>query len=189
MQVHLDYIKAGADITTTKTSSGIMLSELDYENQFREINHISVEAALNAHEKSNRKDVLTAGSLQHTIPVSEGTDRVLKNSPPVELMEEALEELVLLHQEYGSDLILLEMMKHSQRIHAVMKGPIKTRFPLWVGFSFREDKSVNLTYYDDTQIPIKEVLDAIYPESIEVIEVMHSSANLIGTSLEKIKSV
>ena len=190
-QVHLDYIKAGADIITANTyaSSRIMLREAGYENQFREINQTAIEAALNAREKSNRKDVLVAGSLSHMIPVSEGSDRIAKTTPPQEFMEEAFEELAMLHQEYGCDLILLEMMKHPQRIHAVMKGAIKTGLPLWAGFSFREDESGNLTCYDDPQIPIKEVLDAIHPESIEVMGVMHTSANLTGTSLEKVKNV
>ena len=190
-QVHLDYIEAGADIITANTyaSSRIMLREAGYEDQFEEINRIAIETTLSAREKSGRKDILVAGSLSHMVPVAEGTDRVSKTTPPLEIMEEAFEELAMLHKQLGCDLILLEMMKHPERIHAVMKGAQKTGLPLWVGFSFKEDDSGEVCCYDDQNISVEEVLNAIPLESVEVMGVMHTSANLTGRSLEKLKNV
>ena len=190
-QVHLDYIEAGADIITANTyaSSRIMLREAGYEDQFEEINRIAIETALSAREKSGRKDILVAGSLSHMVPVAEGTDRVSKTTPPLEIMEEAFEELAMLHKQLGCDLILLEMMKHPERIHAVMKGAQKTGLPLWAGFSFKEDDSGEVCCYDDQNISVEEVLNAIPLESVEVMGVMHTSANLTGRSLEKLKNV
>ena len=162
-QVHLDYIEAGADIITANTyaSSRIMLREAGYEDQFEEINRIAIEAALGAREKSGRKDILVAGSLSHMVPVAEGTDRVSKTTPPLEIMEEAFEELAMLHKQLGCDLILLEMMKHPERIQAVMKGAQKTGLPLWAGFSFKENDSGEVCCYDDQNISVEEVLNAV----------------------------
>ena len=190
-QVHLDYIEAGADIITANTyaSSRMMLREAGYEDQFEEINRIAIEAALSAREKSGRKDILVAGSLSHMVPVAEGTDHVSKTTPPLEIMEEAFEELAMLHKQLGCDLILLEMMKHPERIHAVMKGAQKTGLPLWAGFSFKEDDSGEVCCYDDQNISVEEVLNAIPLESVEVMGVMHTSASLTGQIIEKLKHV
>ena len=190
-KVHLDYFEAGADIITANTyaSSRIMLREAGYENQFEEINRIAIETALRARDKSGQKNILVAGSLSHMIPIPEGTDRASKTPPSTDFMEEALKELAMLHKELGCDLILLEMMKHPERINAVMKGALKTGLPLWAGFSFRENESGELCCYDDPSISPQEVLDAIPLESVDVMGVMHSSANITGRGIETIQNV
>ena len=121
-KVHLDYIEAGADIITANTyaSSRIMLREAGYEDQFEEINRVAIETALRARDKSGQKNILVAGSLSHMIPIPEGTDRASKTPPSTDFMEESIEELAMLHKELGCDLILLEMMKHPERINMVM---------------------------------------------------------------------
>ena len=190
-KVHLDYIEAGADIITANTyaSSRIMLREAGYEDQFEEINRVAIETALRARDKSGQKNILVAGSLSHMIPIPEGTDRASKTPPSTDFMEESFEELAMLHKELGCDLILLEMMKHPERINMVMKGALKTGLPLWAGFSFRENESGELCCYDDPSISPQEVLDAMPPESVDVMGVMHSSANITGRGIETIQNV
>ena len=56
-EVHLDYIRAGAEIITANTysSSRIMLREAGYEYQYMEINNAAIDAALTARERSREK--------------------------------------------------------------------------------------------------------------------------------------
>lgn len=183
-KVHLDYIEAGADIITANTyaSSRIMLREAGYEDQFEEINRVAIETALRAREKVVRK-TFCVGSLSHMIQIPEGTDRASKTPPSTDFMEESFEELAMLHKELGCDLILLEMMKHPERINMFMKGALKTGLPLWAGFSFRENESGELCCYDDPSISLQEVLDAMPPKSVDVMGVVHSSANITGRGI------
>ena len=81
------------------------------------------------------------------------------------------------------------MMKHPERINMVMKGALKTGLPLRAGFSFRENKSGEICCYDDPSISPQEVLDAMPPESVDVMGVMHSSANITGRGIETIQNV
>ena len=61
--IHLDYIKAGADVITANTyaSSRLMLGPAGFGDQFDEINRGALKAAHRARETSGRADILGRG--------------------------------------------------------------------------------------------------------------------------------
>ncbi len=184
--IHLDYIHAGAEIITANTfaSSRIMLREAGFEKQFREINTIAVEAALNARNRSGRKGLPVAGSLSHMIPVKPGTDRVVENGPSEGSCGEAFEELAMLLLELGCDFILLEMMYHPKRIRQVVKAARGTGLPVWAGFSLRTDERGDLVSFGDPSFSAEDVFHTIERDSVEVMGLMHTAAPLISPGLE-----
>jgi S-methylmethionine-dependent homocysteine/selenocysteine methylase len=188
-KIHLDYIHAGAEIITANTfaSSRIMLREAGFEKQFREINTIAVEAALNARDRSGRMGLPVAGSLSHMIPVKPGTDRVVENGPSADSCGEAFEELAMLLLELGCDFIMLEMMYHPRRIRQVVKAAGRTGLPVWAGFSLGTDERGDLVSFGDPQFSAGEVFQSIEPDSVEVMGLMHTAAPLISPGLEVLR--
>ena len=185
-EVHLDYIRAGAEIITANTysSSRIMLREAGYENQFVEINNAAIDAALTARERSREKTVLVAGSLSHMIPIKPRTDTAADNKPSTAFMKEAFEELALLFKELGCDLILLEMMYHPERIPPALAAGRSAGLPLWAGFSIGQDEEGNPSVYKDSGCSIDEMFRCIDPDTVDVMGLMHSGAPLTGPGLE-----
>lgn len=190
-EIHLDYIKAGAEIITANTfaTSRIMLREAGVESSFSEINTIAVEAALAARERSGKKGVLVAGSVSHMIPLQGGTDRVRKDSTSPAGMGEAFEELALLLQRRGCDLIQLEMMHHPERIKLAVAGAQKTGLPLWAGFSIKCDSDKRLVSFGSPEYTAKEVFSSIDPGSVDVMGLMHTAAHLISPGLQILKKM
>ncbi len=185
-EVHLDFIRAGAEVITANTfaSSRIMLREAGFEKQFREINSIAVEAALTARQRSDKKDILVAGSLSHMIPLNPGTDRVKEEGISSSFVGEAIEEMAMLLSDLGCDLILLEMMYHPARIRQVVSSAKRTGLPIWAGFSLRKDTSGNLVSFGSTEFSAEEVFHSIEPEAVDVMGLMHMDPHHIGPGLE-----
>ncbi len=190
-EIHLDYIKAGAEIITANTfaTSRIMLREAGVESLFAEINTVAVEAALSARERSGKNKVLVAGSVSHMIPLQGGTDRVIKGVTSSAGMAEAFEELALLLQRLGCDLIVLEMMHHPERIEHALAGAKKTGLPLWAGFSIKCDSDERLVSFGSSEYTAKEVFASIDPGSVDVMGLMHTSAHLISPGLKILKKM
>lgn len=188
--IHLDYIRAGAEIITANTyaSSRIMLHEAGFESQFEEINTIAIDAALAAREQSGKKEVLIAGSLSHMIPMQAGTDRVVENGPSTAVIAEAFEELATLLLKGGCDLILLEMMYHPGRIELVLDAVRKTGLPIWAGFSLRGDEAGNMYSFGGPEFAADELFKSIDPGLVDVMGLMHMDARLIGPGLEILKN-
>ncbi len=77
LEVHRDYILAGADIITTNTFSTnrSMLEPAGLGDRLREINRAAVQLALKARELASvSRPVAVAGSMSHQAPVVAGCD-------------------------------------------------------------------------------------------------------------------
>ncbi|MGI9506579.1 MAG: homocysteine S-methyltransferase family protein, partial [Geminicoccaceae bacterium] len=155
--IHQDYIAAGADIIIANTyaSSPLMLGPAGFGNQFEEINRAAIRTAHKAREASGRRDVTVAGSLSHMVPVIPGTDRPVSETGLSQAdVFKALRRLASLHKEEGSDLILLEMMYHPERMKPAFDAASKTGLPVWAGFSVRRgDDGEVLAFTPHEDIP------------------------------------
>ena len=163
-----------------------MLQEADYEDQFEEINGLQSKP-LYVPGKKWSENILVAGSLSHMIPIPEGTGHASKTPPSADFMEETFEGGNL-HKELGCDLILLEMMKHPERINMVMKGAWKPDFHNRQDFPSVKMNPVNSAVMMILDF-LPEVLDTMPPESVDVMGVMHSSANITGRGIKTIQNV
>ncbi len=145
-QVHLDYIRAGADIITTNTY-GVIRSDLareQLEDRFAELNILACRLALKAREKADRK-VLIAGSLPP-----------LRGSYRPDLVGQ-VEEILPLYTEQAQilapyvDMFLCETMSCGREGYAAAKAACSTGKPVWVAWTLHEDRSGKLRSGESVQ--------------------------------------
>jgi homocysteine S-methyltransferase len=191
-EIHLDYIKAGADVITANTfaSSRLMLTDAGFGDRVEEINTIAVEAALRARDiaPAGRK-VVVAGSLSHMVPVAEGTAVVdPTKTPPLNQISDAFHELAQVLKKAGVDHIMLEMMYEPSRVPLALEAALATGLPVWFGMSARrttDGRIVAFHAFDD--LPLDEITKFIPKTGVDVAGVMHTSAEIVGESLRTIR--
>ncbi len=191
-QVHLDYIKAGAEIITTNTyaSSRLMLEAGGLGDNFEEINLKAIYAAQEAKRKTKRDDILIAGSLSHRLPIPDGA----KQSDPKHRisenrLKENCEEMAMFLAENECDVIILEMMYHPDRMQSVFEAASKTRKPIWAGFSTRlSDTGLVLSFMEEDDIPFENIVSIVKDFKIDVAGIMHTDVNAVSDSLKVLKN-
>lgn len=192
-QVHLDYIRAGAEIITTNTyaTTRLMLEPAGYGERIEEIYRNACAAAQRARERGERElgrsGVLVAGSLSHMVPK---TSAGAESADPYsgvgrEKFRDALHEAAGLLKEGGCDMILLEMMYHPQRFECVLEAGLATGLPVWAGFSARwgENGEV-LSFFREDDIPLEELTALLPAKGIDAAGIMHSNVNVTGPALK-----
>jgi len=194
-QVHLDYIKAGADVITANTfaSSRLMLTPAGFADQVEEINRVAVEAALRARDLASTtlpgRKIAVAGSLSHMVPVSVGTAKVDQDSlPSNDELAHAFGELASILKSSGVDHIMLEMMYEPNRIPLALNAALATGLPVWFGMSARRAADGRVISFDQHQeIPLGEITKLIPKTGVDVAGVMHTGAELISDSLAALR--
>lgn len=139
VQIHEDYIAAGADIITTNTY-GLIRNELakeGIEDRFSSLNTLACELAQKARKKSAR-NVLIAGSL----PPLGGSFRP-DLVGPLETIETLYLEQAELLAPYV-DFFLCETMANAAEGYAAAKAATTTGKPVWVAWTLHEDRSGKL---------------------------------------------
>jgi S-methylmethionine-dependent homocysteine/selenocysteine methylase len=139
LQVHKDYIAAGADIITTNTY-GIIRSELKkegIEDKFVELNRLAGKLAITA-SRSSEEGVAVAASLP-PLRGSYRPDLVGKFDEMVPLYREQAEIL-----EPYCDLFICETMSSGEEARAAATAAGEFGRPVWVSFTLHDDKSGKL---------------------------------------------
>ena len=139
LQVHKDYIAAGADIITTNTY-GIIRSELKkegIEDKFVELNRLAGKLAITA-SRSSEEGVAVAASLP-PLRGSYRPDLVGKFDELVPLYREQAEIL-----EPYCDLFICETMSSGEDARAAASAAAEFGRPVWVSFTLHDDKSGKL---------------------------------------------
>jgi S-methylmethionine-dependent homocysteine/selenocysteine methylase len=192
VEIHRDYISAGADVITANTyaSSRLMLEQAGLADRFETINRATVGAARRARKESGRKDVLIAGSISHRSPMKVGAaapDPMRK--PSAEALTETTAELAELLKEEGCDLIILEMMYDPDKLDAAFSAAASTGLPVWAGFSVRRggDGSV-LAFLPDHDVAFRELLSVLKRYDVAAAGIMHSQANVTADALAVLQS-
>lgn len=192
IQIHADYIAAGADLITANTfaSSRLMLAKAGLADRVREINERAVAAAQRARDTAaNGADVVVAGSLSHMVPVLQGaavTDAA--QLPSDAEIEDALHELAEILTSAGCELIILEMMYHPRRIRAALDAALATRLPVWFGASARrghDGSAISFNQYEE--ISLDAVASLIPRTGIDAAGIMHTGAEIVADALEVVQ--
>jgi homocysteine S-methyltransferase len=192
-KIHIDYIKAGAEIITTNTypSNRIMLDAAGLGSKFEEINLKAINAAVEARIETDRDDVLIAGSLSHRFPIAHGD---LQSNPAIFVSKSHLkgvcDEMSEILSQNGCDFILLEMMYHPERIKTVFDSAKKTNKPIWASFSARKSPEGKLfSFTDQVDLPFKELIQIVHDYNIDAVGINHTSLDIISEAISEIKKV
>ena len=146
-QMHTRYIKAGADIITTNTFNTIRpaLEASGYPDLVREINVRSVDAALEARERTPvDRPIYIAGSISCRMPIRDHKNGALLGGTGFgygaslsaeELRTYAAEQADVL-AESGVDFFIMENMwaDNESRLIAA-EAAMATGLPVWIGFT------------------------------------------------------
>ncbi|MCZ6722000.1 MAG: homocysteine S-methyltransferase family protein [Proteobacteria bacterium] len=185
--VHVDYIKAGADVITTNTF-GAARHVLDVAGRGDEaaaINRRAVELAREAQEEAADRPVWIAGSM------SSMDDLRIKTTPTGERAKTSYAEQAQVLAEAGVDLILAEMMLDIENATIVLEAAGATGLPIWVGYSaeFGPDGKSVVQWRENeyTDLPggdFANLVEAIAPLGGQAAGVMHSYPNVTGPALK-----
>ncbi|MCK4978158.1 MAG: homocysteine S-methyltransferase family protein [Anaerolineales bacterium] len=139
LQIHRDYISAGADIITTNTY-GIIRKDLakeGIEDRFEELNTLACSLASEARQTADFP-VFIAGSL----PPLRGSYRpdLVGADEEIEPLYREQAELLAPHV----DLLLCETMSSAAEGRAAAKAACQTGKPVWVSWTLHEDRSGRL---------------------------------------------
>ena len=201
-RVHLDYIRAGAEVIITNTfaTGRNMLRLAGEEDRTAELNRQAGRLALQAREeageaKAQDRDgawqvapdsVWVAGSIS---PMSGGLGDEAKSS--AELLRSDFEEQAGLLAESGVDFLILEMIRDIDFACFALEAARNTGLPVWVGFSCKgtNDGGINLAPALYEEIPLAKGVAAVMAEGGSLAAVMHSDVDITGPALEVVDSV
>ena len=201
-QVHLDYIRVGAEIIITNTfaSGRHMLRAAGVEGRTEEINRQAAQLALQAREeageaksKSSKGEwdaapstVWVAGSIS---PMAGGLGDETRPSP--QKMKVGFAEQAELLAESGVDFLLLEMMRDVEYSCAALEAASATGLPVWVGFSCErmERGGLKLAPTIREEVPLAAGVAAVMAEGGSLAAIMHSDVDITGEALSAIQVV
>ncbi|MDE0725249.1 MAG: homocysteine S-methyltransferase family protein [Alphaproteobacteria bacterium] len=188
VNIHGDYIDAGADVITTNTyaSSRLRLGPAGHGDQFAEIIGAATSAAAQARQAGGRPGILIAGCVSHSAAVVDGTSNPDQANAPTEAaMADAFGELAMQLRDDGADLILLEMMFYPERMGPAFAAAVATGLPVWAGFSARRGSNGQiLSFAPERDIPFAEIVAVLKDHEVAAAGIMHSPADVIGDALD-----
>jgi len=186
VDVHADYIEAGASIITTNNYATVprRLREAGLENRFEELIAKAGKLATRARNRSDR-DVLIAGSLP-PLYGSYRPDLVRR----YEEIEPQYREIAQLLEPYV-DLFICETMSSSDEALAAANGAAATGKPVWVAWSLHDNASGSLRSGESIEhavatiqnVPVSAyLLNCCRPESVSaaIPELKTLSDNPVG---------
>lgn len=200
VDIHADYIRAGADIVTANTFSTtrFVLEAAGLGTRFEEINALAIDAALEARYTCGR-DAAVAASLSCMPP---GFDPGAYPDAATELA--GYRELAAAFAERGVDLVLLEMMQDDTHAARACAAVVESGLPFWLGLSCRiapnavasagvstaaepEGTSDRLVAFDLPGTDFDTALAALLPCKPSAVCVMHSPVDAIGPALVRLR--
>jgi len=184
--IHVDYIRAGAEIITTNTfgTSRFVLDAAGLGAEFSAINALTVDAAIEARDTAARDDIAIAGSISCLPPHLD-----VAAYPEQSSERDGYRELAEFLAERGVDLLALEMMEDTHHAAMAMEAALEVRLPIWLGVScrFAADGKA-LVGFDFPETPISEPLSALLPMGPSVVNVMHTDPKAVATAIREIRS-
>jgi len=184
-EIHVDYIRAGADVITTNTfaTTRFVLESAGCGDQFKQINERAIDAATQARDAAGR-DVAIAGSIS-CLPPSFETAAY----PNTATEQQAYLELAELLAEHGVDLIAVEMMQEDRHARLACEAVHRVGLPFWLGVSCRFDTPRQmLVGFDFPDTPLSVPLSALLPYKPTVVNAMHTAPEIIELALAEIKT-
>jgi len=191
LEVHKDYIRAGADVITTNTFSSARhsLSTAGHGGDTREINALAVALAKQAvEEASDGRTVLVAGSIS---PFGAYTEIAGFETPPLEQLRDSYREQAQILAEEGVDLLLLEMLRDVERSSVIVEAALSTGIPVWSGFSSEVNPGKPVMPLGEYAVAdgatFDEMLGSVMALGGDMAIVMHSEVEYIAPTLGVMK--
>ncbi len=184
-EIHVDYIRAGADVITTNTfaTTRFVLESAGYGDAFKQVNERTIAAATQARDTVGR-DVAIAGSISCLPPNFETAAY-----PDTVTEQRAYFELAEFLAERGVDLIVVEMMQEDRHARLACEAVRRVGLPFWLGVSCRFDtRRQTLVGFDFPDTPLSVPLKALLPYEPTVVNAMHTAPEVIELALAEIRT-
>lgn len=180
-EVHEDYIHAGADVIISNTfaTSRHLLAEAGLDDQFAFLNSEAVKIAQQARDNASDRPVWVAGSIS--------TTTMFNRQPPADIAKTNFEDQATILAEAGADLIILEMMRDVEYTLIALRAAMKTRLPVWVGFSLDLETGNQQMLWGKETMTLADGIKAVADEGISMITIMHSLTEMISPALPMLK--
>lgn len=184
-EVHEDYIRAGAEVIITNTfpAAKHVLEEAGMGDRFRELNARAAELAREARENAAEGQVYIAGSIS-TFParLDHGYD------PGEREARDNYAEQAEVLAEGGVDLIALEMMRDVEQTRYAIEAALKTRLPVWLGFSCKRTTDGTVVLWDERDT-LAEALESLpLPlRDISLVSIMHTQTEDTVPALHEVR--
>lgn len=187
--VHMDYIRAGADVITANTfaTSPLLFNALGRDGEIAELDRLAVGYARDAASATGQHDVAVAGSFSTMRPVRKGSDRTAYErkwgaAEAKPLMRRKAEALAAA----GPDLIIMEMMRDCDYSLWATEAAVATGLPVWVGISVERREDGELAGFARPEWRLDEVVPALMATGAKACLVMH---NEISTTSDALKTI
>lgn len=190
-QMHVDYIRAGAEVITTNTfgTARHVLEPTAYGEEVEAINRSAVKLARDARDEAADGDVWIAGSLSSMPALSQ-----MQRTPSGPNVAQNYREQADILADAGVDLLICEMMLDHDNAPLVIEAAKATGLAVWVGFSAQKhsDREDLVAWREEEywDLPIESFQDLvrdIVPLGGDVVGVMHSYPEATQPALDKVK--
>ncbi len=193
LQVHLDYLAAGAEVLRTDT---FQLSRRSYLSLFQGIGHLRRIGASGLEEKAGRlirKAVEVArearrlaGREADGVAVA-GVVSPLEHcfrpdlTPPLDQCRDEYREIVQAFEQAGADFILFESMNRISEACVACEAARAAGLPVWVSFVVREEARLL------SREPLSRAVAAVEAFGVDVVAVNCAPLDDIRTALEVLR--
>lgn len=175
-QVHIDYIKAGAEIIIANTFATHLsaLREAGADQDFEALNRRGVELAIEAREVTGASDVLVAGGMSYWSWTN--------NWQEAEALRTDAQTQAQTMAAAGADLIMLEMMVDLDRMLVTLEAAQSSGLPVWAGLSCEPNADGDMCLMRGG--PLQEAVAALSERDVPLINIMHTEVEHIDACLD-----
>lgn len=180
LQLHSDYIEAGADVVITNTfGAGRHLMEPGGRGHL-------VEAAIRE-AVAIARDAAAAADREITVAGSISTYMADHHDPNwLDRLDQTYTEQVELLLDGGVDVIALEMMQEVLLARPAVEAASECGVPVWLGIStMTRDGTVECI--DPPHDPLVDVLPVLLEPGVDVVHVMHTLAHDVHATLDVVE--
>ncbi|MGE4246901.1 MAG: homocysteine S-methyltransferase family protein [Parvibaculaceae bacterium] len=188
--VHVDYIRAGAEVVTANTfaTSPLLFNALGRDGEIATIDATAVKLAREAVEEAGRENVAVAGSFSTMRPVPQGSDRtsLTRNWSEADarpLMRRKAEALA----KAGVDLIIMEMMRDLDYSVWAIEAAVATGLPVWIGISVEMQENGRLVGFGRPEMTLDTIAPALAGLGGEACLIMHSDLAATTAALDTVR--
>lgn len=188
LEIHEDYILAGAEVITTNTFSSAkhILEYVGLAEDFERINRRAVDLAKRARDEVATKEVWIAGSLS-TIPPLDRPATIPTGSE----VEDNYRQQARILADAGADLLIAEMLLDSEGASTLVDACLASGLPVWAGFSASlaaDQVSVQAfrapgKYTAMRDETFEALLSNVLRKDIDVAGVMHTKLPIMAPAL------
>ena len=181
--VHEDYLRAGAEVVIANTfaTNEQVLTDAGELDRYEDYNRRAVELAIAAREcVPTAQGAVVAGGIAYWSFLD------VVYPEPTALAESAARQATIL-ADAGADVIVLEMMGHTDRMLGVLEGAQRSGLlPVWVGLSCGLDAAGEpILMFGDKLRDAVDALDRV--GGVDVLNIMHTEVAQVDACLEVVK--